>query len=147
MRYSHMERKGMLNKMKLLSQELLIKTGPVDHADWNYRPLLGLISRTRFRLVRDMMRDGRFLWVTRNNSPILDAGLKLLTRQSASKDFGDRRKNLIPTLLRHFSVVEERPVPRIGASVLRVYTGLKLCRRAARGLTEAQSPDPLKRAG
>src|SRR5438552_15735335 len=60
MHYSHMERKGMLNKMKLLSQELLIKTGPVDHADWNYRPLLGLISRTRFRLVRDMMRDRRF---------------------------------------------------------------------------------------
>src|SRR5207244_12763262 len=59
MRYSHMERKGMLNKMKLLSQELLIKTGPVDHADWNYRPLLGLISRTRFRLVRDMMRGRR----------------------------------------------------------------------------------------
>jgi len=243
MRYSHMERKGMLNKIKLLSQELLIKTGPVDHADWNYRPLLGLISRTRFRLVRDMMRgrrfqrlleigygsgvlmpelaqhaeelhgvdihphtaavserlekihthahlhtahvtslpfpdgyfdcivgvsvfefvddldsacdeiervlnhEGVFLVVTPNNSPILDAGLKLLTRQSANKDFGDRRKNLIPTLLRHFSVVEERPVPRIGASVLRVYTGLKLCRRAARGVTEAQSPHPLKRAG
>ena len=36
--------------MKLLDQELLVKTGPVDHADWNFRFPLGLVQRLRFRL-------------------------------------------------------------------------------------------------
>jgi len=43
--------------VKLLPRKLLIKTGPVDHADWNYRPFLAKISRVRFSLVRSML-DG-----------------------------------------------------------------------------------------
>jgi len=33
----------------------LIKTGDVDHADWNYRPVLGTISCSRFRLIKKML--------------------------------------------------------------------------------------------
>ena len=37
--------------MNLLPLESLITTGPVDHADWSYRPLLSIVQRLRFRLV------------------------------------------------------------------------------------------------
>lgn len=33
--------------IRLLPSEYLVRTGPVDHADWNYRPILGSISRQR----------------------------------------------------------------------------------------------------
>lgn len=36
--------------MRLLPRKSLIKTGPVDHADWNYKPLLGWIQQLRFEL-------------------------------------------------------------------------------------------------
>jgi ubiquinone/menaquinone biosynthesis C-methylase UbiE len=57
------ERQGL----RLLPPEALTKTGEVDHADWNYRWLLGTISRTRFRLVVSLLeaqeRRGRLLEV------------------------------------------------------------------------------------
>ena len=43
--------------MRLLAQELLVKTGDVDHADWNYRLLLGWIQRLRFGLVKSLLSD------------------------------------------------------------------------------------------
>ena len=209
--------------MQLLPKDRLIRTGPVDHADWNYRPILGPISRTRFRAIRAMLQgerhtrllemgygsgvflpelgaytdelfgvdlhqfagtvaahlkkanlsaqlfssdarslpfpdrhfscvvavsvlefvddldavcqeirrvlteDGVLLVVTPGNSPILDAGLKLLTGESARRDFGSRRQNLIPTLLRHFSVREEH---KVGLPFLPLYTALKLRARS-----------------
>jgi len=39
-----------MNTMHLLPREALIVTGPLDHADWNFRPLLGRIQRKRFQL-------------------------------------------------------------------------------------------------
>lgn len=39
-----------LESLRLLPPAALLKTGTVDHADWNYRPLLGAISRARFDL-------------------------------------------------------------------------------------------------
>lgn len=41
--------------LELLPKKDLIKTGNVDHADWNYRPILGRISRSRFRLIKKML--------------------------------------------------------------------------------------------
>ena len=38
-----------------LPLEALIKTGPVDHADWNYKPLLGWIQRERFQLAQTLL--------------------------------------------------------------------------------------------
>jgi ubiquinone/menaquinone biosynthesis C-methylase UbiE len=52
--------------LRLLPPEALLKTGDVDHADWNYRPVLGAISRSRFRLVVSLLeeqRSGRMLEV------------------------------------------------------------------------------------
>ncbi|WP_017305366.1 class I SAM-dependent methyltransferase [Spirulina subsalsa] len=42
-------------KLKLLPPHSLIKTGTVDHADWNFRPILGWIQRLRFRLVLSLL--------------------------------------------------------------------------------------------
>ena len=46
--------------MKLLRSPQLLKTGPVDHADWNYRPFLGMIQLSRFRLALRLLDDRRF---------------------------------------------------------------------------------------
>jgi len=42
----------------LLPRESLVRTGPVDHADWNYRPLLGTVSRSRFALALSLLPAG-----------------------------------------------------------------------------------------
>lgn len=44
-----------IEHIDLLPIEALIKTGDVDHADWNYRPFLGTISSSRFRLIKKML--------------------------------------------------------------------------------------------
>lgn len=52
------------HSLRLLPASALVKTGDVDHADWNYRPLLGSISRLRFKLVAALLegeRRGRLL--------------------------------------------------------------------------------------
>lgn len=46
--------------LHLLPPSSLLKTGPVDHADWNYRPLLGWVQRLRFRLILKMLPPGPF---------------------------------------------------------------------------------------
>jgi ubiquinone/menaquinone biosynthesis C-methylase UbiE len=38
----------------------LLRTGPVDHADWNYRPLIGTVQRIRFRLVCRLLGGSQF---------------------------------------------------------------------------------------
>ena len=51
-------------KLLLLPKSALIVTGPVDHADWNYRPLIGKVQRLRFRLIMRLLGDqtyGRLL--------------------------------------------------------------------------------------
>src|SRR4051794_31924358 len=48
----------------LLPRSALIRTGPVDCADWNYRPLLGWLQRKRFGLITHLLprdRVGRLL--------------------------------------------------------------------------------------
>jgi ubiquinone/menaquinone biosynthesis C-methylase UbiE len=214
----------------LLPRELLMKTGPVDHADWNFRGMLGFISRSRFHLVtkllgqrrfkrlleigygsgiflpqlarhaddvygldvhsegaqvaerlrtfgtearlyngtatslpfpdgymdcivavsvlefvsdlqqacREVKRvlspDGAFVLVTPANSKLMDAGLKLLTGESAKRDFGNRRDQLIATLLDNFSVGQRRSVPMFGNSIFQLYTGLLLRKPSAANL-------------
>ena len=46
--------------MRLLPREALLKTGPVDHADWNYKPILGSIERLRFKLALELIREKRY---------------------------------------------------------------------------------------
>jgi ubiquinone/menaquinone biosynthesis C-methylase UbiE len=41
--------------VKLLAREKLVKTGAVDYAEWNYRPILGEIQRLRFSLALSLL--------------------------------------------------------------------------------------------
>jgi ubiquinone/menaquinone biosynthesis C-methylase UbiE len=204
--------------VKLLPRHKLVKTGPVDYADWNYRLALRTIQRLRYSLALALLpeRSGRLLEIgfgsgvfmpalqertaglygidvhgkagqvkqalktegieaelvqagaealpfqtayfdsivvvssmefvsdldlscreihrvlkpggacvviTPGQSPILDAGLKLLTGNSASRDFGDRRQRIIPTLRQHFIVDKHLTVA--------LYHGFRLKRAAA----------------
>lgn len=212
----------MLGQLHLLPEEVLVKTGPVDHADWNFRPVLGAIQRARFRLLLGLMGDERFdrlleigygsgvflpelarrcrslhgvdihrepdrvtaslakldvqaslstasaesmpfddgsfdaavavssfefisdfdracreigrvigprgvfFVVTPGDSPILDAGLKLLTGADARHDYGDRRKAVMPALGRHFRVERTKSFP---SALFPIYRGMKLVRK------------------
>jgi len=50
----------MRHDLRLLPPDALIKTGPVDEADWNFRPVLGAIQRQRFHLIVKLLGDDRF---------------------------------------------------------------------------------------
>jgi SAM-dependent methyltransferase len=41
--------------LALLPRELLVKTGPFDHAGWNYEGLLGYLQRQRYYLARRLL--------------------------------------------------------------------------------------------
>jgi SAM-dependent methyltransferase len=45
--------------LRVLPKAALIKTGPFDHADWNFRPLLGWIIRRRFKLILSLLPQKR----------------------------------------------------------------------------------------
>lgn len=46
-----------LPTIELLPPEMLVTTSAVDHADWNYRPVLGKLQRVRFQLVKSLLDD------------------------------------------------------------------------------------------
>lgn len=215
-------RKNKLVKLNLLPPEALVKTGDVDHADWNFKPLLGTISRARFYLIKELIGErrgtrlleigygsgvflpelakysdeiygvdvhnegakvkkrlaefdinaelstggaekmpweneffdfvvavsalefvadldavcveinrilklkGSFFVVTPGQSPILDAGLKILTGKSAKNDFADRRELILPTLYKYFDVRKEITFPKYNLSPVKFYTALEL---------------------
>jgi ubiquinone/menaquinone biosynthesis C-methylase UbiE len=207
--------------VRLLPREALIKSGSIDHADWNYRPILGWIQQLRFRLIvsllpqttvprmlevgygsgifmpelsgrcrelygidihplqedvariltshgvtarlfssgaetmpfedgffdcivavsslefvndidaagREMARvlrpDGTLVMVMPGHSPLLDFGLKVLTGESANKDYGGRREALMPALSRYFAVEHRRSFP-ISRSTKGIYSAFNL---------------------
>ena len=208
--------------LRLLPASDLITTGPVDHADWNYKSVLGWIERRRFKLALSMLppaKSGRLLelgygsgvflpelasWctalygldvhphagevmrrlsgygiqaaltqgtaeampyedhyfdaivtvsamefipdidravrelhrvlaptgvlvvVTPNASPILDFGLKLMTGESARKDYGDRRAAVIPALKQWFRVDAEGTSPPMTGKLAALHRVLRL---------------------
>ncbi|MDX2240338.1 MAG: class I SAM-dependent methyltransferase [Leptolyngbyaceae cyanobacterium bins.302] len=212
--------------LRLLPETALIKTGPVDHADWNFRPLLGWIQRMRFKLIlsliprqpiqrilevgygsgilmpelsdrcqelygidihpcnqevqaqlkefqvdahlfsgsaeampfedqffdcivavsslefiehvevackelrRVLKPDGCLVMVTPGHSPLVDLGLRLLTGESANRDYGDRRHSLMSAILTHFTIQKRRTFPSIGTSLILLYNTLRLLPRS-----------------
>jgi ubiquinone/menaquinone biosynthesis C-methylase UbiE len=208
--------------LKLLPKPELLKTGPVDHADWNYKPLTGLVQRHRFRMAlrligkdrferlleigfgsgifmpelsgrcdelhgidihnsprevesrllrngikaelrsssatdmglpdrffdcvltisslefiddleracseikRVLRKDGVFIVVTPGQSRVLDAGLRLLTGESAHADFGERRSRILPTLERMFVVERRVQSPILFHRLVNLYTALRM---------------------
>lgn len=53
--------------LNLLPPDALVKTGDVDHADWNHKLLLGSISRARFHLIKQLLGN-------RHGARILEIG-------------------------------------------------------------------------
>ena len=49
-----------MNVPNLLPIDRLVRTSSIDHADWNYKGLLGYIQRRRFALVADLLGDARY---------------------------------------------------------------------------------------
>jgi ubiquinone/menaquinone biosynthesis C-methylase UbiE len=47
--------KNKLGELSLLPLDALVKTGDVDHADWNHKLFLGTLARSRFHLVRALL--------------------------------------------------------------------------------------------
>lgn len=45
--------------MKLLPEHELIQTSRVDHADWNYKPVLSFVMRRRFALILSLLPQKR----------------------------------------------------------------------------------------
>ncbi len=79
------------------------------------------------REIRRVLRpQGVLAVVTPGESPLLDLGLKILTGASPKKDFGDRRKSIIPTLLEHFELRQRMDRPRYLHRVVRLYTAFEL---------------------
>jgi ubiquinone/menaquinone biosynthesis C-methylase UbiE len=50
----------MTGTLRLLPKSALVRTSPVDHPDWNYRPLLRGVQRLRFRIALDLLAGARF---------------------------------------------------------------------------------------
>lgn len=46
--------------MRLLPRDALVRTGPVDRADWNYHPVLRHIQRRRFRMLQTLLGMQRY---------------------------------------------------------------------------------------
>jgi ubiquinone/menaquinone biosynthesis C-methylase UbiE len=207
----------MINKLNLLPKDLLINTNPIDHADWNYKPVLGCIQRKRFQLAlslignnnydqileigygsgifmpllskhcnklygidihpfndnvskillnygivtnlcqgsvsqmpfknesfdlivsistlefvenkktackeirRVLKTDGLFIIITPGESWILDLGLKILTHETAKKDYGDKRQYVIPILKEYFDVFQSKIFPSVIGHLLSIY--------------------------
>ena len=75
---------------------------------------------------RILKPSGGFFVVTPGQSPLLDFGLKILTGKNAKDDFADRREMILPTLFRHFTVKKQLAYPKIGSSLVKLYTALEL---------------------
>jgi SAM-dependent methyltransferase len=210
--------------LRLLPRTALVATSAVDHADWNFRPIVGNVIRLRYLMLQKILANRRFgrvleigygsgvylphlaqqadavfgidphdraqdvratlgrfgvhaelasgsatalpypdahfdcvvavsalefiddlplaclqisrvltlggtlAVVTPGESKLLDAGLKLLTGASPHDDFGDRRKNIIPTLRAHFDLRQRIDRPRFLHRVVRLYSALELRR-------------------
>jgi SAM-dependent methyltransferase len=207
---------------RLLPPQELIRTGEVDHADWNYRPWLGWLQRKRFSMLLSLIAGDRFerllevgygsgvfmpelkrccatlfgvdphtrsnevtrvlsrngvkahlhsasaaalpfdessfdaivsvsalefvepidaacaelervlapggalVIVTPGHSPILDLALKMATGEDAAADYGERRQDLIPTLLERFRLREQRVFPPLMGRALPLYRALRM---------------------
>jgi len=77
-------------------------------------------------LRRVLSPSGRLVVVTPGHSPLLDAGLRVLTGERAEDTFAGRRQRIRPTLARHFRTERTRAVPPFAPGALRLYTALRL---------------------
>jgi len=85
------------------------------------------LNKALLEIKRVLMPNAVFIAVTPGYSPVLDFGLKLLTNRKAKDEYQNRRELVIPTLMQHFFLQKKLTVPAFGPSLIRLYTGLRLC--------------------
>lgn len=139
--------------LRLLPKQLLVETGPVDHADWNSRLLLGWISRQRFRMVQSQLppgRVGRLLEVGYGSGVFLPE-LALHARELYALDIHERQHQVARALAKHgvqarlySAMAEDMPFPArqfdtvVGVSCLEFMADLDA---AAREVTRVLTPN------
>ena len=47
------------HRLRLLPREALVKTSKIDHADWNFMPVLAFLQRKRFRMAVSLLPPKR----------------------------------------------------------------------------------------
>src|SRR5690606_33669386 len=83
------------------------------------------VDRACRELRRVVAPNGTLILVTPGHSRLLDWGLKLITGESAAKDYEGRRSSVLPAVDHYFRVDARIPFPRgVGPSV-RLYTALR----------------------
>jgi len=82
------------------------------------------LERACGEMRRVLQPDGTLVALVPGASWLLDTGLRVVTGASPNADFGDRRRAIVPELLRHFDVLEQRSFPRRTTGVMRLYTAL-----------------------
>jgi ubiquinone/menaquinone biosynthesis C-methylase UbiE len=139
--------------LRLLPKRLLVETGPVDHADWNSRLLLGWISRQRFRMVQSQLppkRIGRVLEIGYGSGVFLPE-LAEHSRELFGLDVHDYQDEVTRSLAQYgvqaqlySATAEDMPFPAghfdvvVGVSCLEFITDLAA---AARETSRVLAPD------
>jgi ubiquinone/menaquinone biosynthesis C-methylase UbiE len=78
---------------------------------------------------RVLKPGGLFIAIAPGYSLLVDLGLKILSGESAKEDFSNRRQSVIPILLKHFTIQRQLTIPPFASSLVRLYTGFRLCAR------------------
>ncbi len=87
------------------------------------------IDRACEEFTRVLKPGGALVVVTPGATPLWNLALSIATREGPGQ-YGDRRAMLQPTLRRHFDLVRQTRIPRLGPALIRLYTGLRFTRKA-----------------
>lgn len=87
----------------LLPLNALVKTGDVDHADWNFKPVIGYIQGLRFRLIARLMGERRFpsLLEVGYGSGVFMPELRKHAQRLAGADIHDKPAEVAHSLRQH----------------------------------------------
>ena len=78
---------------------------------------------------RVLAPGGIFVVITPGHSALVDFGLRMLTGENASRDFGQRRERILPVLKTRFAVERIEARPTVLHRIVHLYTGLRLGKR------------------
>ena len=86
------------------------------------------LEQSLIELKRILKPDGVFLTICPHQNPLLDFFLSFCSRKKPKEEFGDSRTRVIPSLEKHFKVVQKKTFPLLLGKVLPVYYYYKLQR-------------------